>query len=158
MIVPSNVRTTLHFQVADSVLREEITNGILPHLPKGQIGFHNEGAEWCPDTCLVAVCVSDLPSDRYLPAIRSAHARGIPCGIIVRMENRTKWHELSQLHGHVKFRFVVAVGGPRTELEAMFPGTCIASDITDLIVPGKQIAGFLWRAITRELQHDLEGS
>jgi hypothetical protein len=66
----------------------------------------------------------------------------------MRTHDLVKWRKLEELHKKAPFAFIIAVGGPRTVLKQMFPLTPIVSDITDLSVPGRRIAEFVWGVVT----------
>ena len=138
--------TRTHFLVQDNLLREEIEQWLRPHFPDpSEIGFHSGGAETCPPTYVMAVCVSELPSDSYVQTILSAHERKVACGIIVRVQSRATWQKLAELHMQRRFCFVVAVGGPREGLNKMFPRAAI-EPVAELKAPGRHVARFIWNA------------
>jgi len=134
----------------DYVLRQEVEKGILPHLPPHEAGLYGDEPMMSPRIPLLAVCVSSAGADTDMETIRRAQQIGQPCGVIVKTEIRDKWRWLHELHQIQEFRFVVAVGGPR-EVKKWFPGTRIISDLFEIMIPGKQIARFIWEAVQLEI-------
>jgi len=133
------------FAVQDRLLQDEIQKGIFGHLPATALNmcFGADPATGFMD--LIVVGVSALPQDTSIAWLRQ---RGeFPrCGVIVKMEERAKWAELAAIHAERPFKFVVAVGGPREKITQMFPGTRTIVDISDLAIPGKLVADFIWSA------------
>lgn len=131
------------FVVNDDRLRSAIIEGIVPHLDIQHVGFHLRGREVMPSAELTIVCVSGLGGGVELRALQEAHERGGRVALIARTEDRAMWNQLAATHRRIPFVLVIAVGGPRERYNSYFPGALIASDMTSLVEPGKQLARLL---------------
>ena len=145
----------LHLAIFDHQLRSEVHDGIVPHLPDtfGLGCFMGAEPAQCLDhisTYIYVVGISEMPGDTGFAVIETCQTKRQPCGVIMRTHSPAKWRRLADLQKYQPFAFVIAVGGPRTELAQMFRGTPTFSDITDLIVPGPRIARFIADKVDRE--------
>ncbi|MCR4325492.1 MAG: hypothetical protein NUV59_01650 [Patescibacteria group bacterium] len=141
------------FVAFDAGLGSDVGDSILPHLrrqvPEADIGFLSSGTTAELDAVdLLVNCMSALHSEWSFDVLNRALGARMPCALIVRDENREHWQELSRLHREVaRFRFVVAIGGPRAQLKEMFPRTSLAYDITSIREPGALIAHFIAQGV-----------
>ena len=144
--MPTNDRPPyVMFAADDHLLMSDIRKGILPHMPETGKAVCFGAVVHADMMDLIVVGISALPTDSAVSVLRT-RGRFPACGIIVRTEDRRKWGTLSLLHAKLPFKFLVAASGPRTELRKLFPDIPILSDITDLVIPGKKIAAFIWEA------------
>ena len=139
--------TKLTIAVNDGTLLKAIENGIVPHLPKGEVTFHQGLPGRWSSTQLLVVGVSGIVDGSDIDTIMCARDRDQPCGVIALSPSPVKWHMLATYHRAVKFRCFVAVGVETSYARRMIPGVDILSDISDLVIPGKQIAAYIWKAV-----------
>lgn len=138
----------LHFAIFDQQLQQEVARGVVPYLADtfGLGYFFGNDARSCLDGISVEVFVvgvSELPKDTWREVIDTCQSKQQPCGVIMRTQDPAKWRQLAQMHQQRSFAFIVAVGGPRSDFKQMFPMTPILCDVSDLTIPGPQIARFM---------------
>lgn len=139
----------LTLAVYDSVVREMIEQGILPHLPSNEIVTHDGMPHSWQDSQLLVVVVTGIRARADMQTIVNAIMRKQPCGIIALSPSASKWEELRGQHAHATFRCFVAAGVETAYARKKIPGIDILSDIGDLVIPGKQIAQYLWKVVER---------
>ena len=142
----------LTIAVNDGTLLKAIEEGIVPHLPVGQFAFHQGLPGRWSSTQLLVVGVSGIPDRSDIHTIMCAHDRQQPCGVIALSPSATKWDSLATYHQLMKFRCFVAACVETAFARRMIPGVDILSDISDLVIPGKQIAEYLWKAVEQSEQ------
>ena len=140
------------FAVYDEKLLEMIEKGIMPHLPAGEIKFHQGlPGRWSP-TSLLLVAVSGIVDKSDMDTIMCANDRGQRCGVIALSPSFQKWEALAFCHRYMPFKCFVAVEVETAYARRMIPRLDILSDIGDLAIPGKQIAEYLWKAVVQAEQ------
>lgn len=142
----------LTFAVNDGVLLTAIEKGIVPHLPSGEVAFYQGRPGRWPRTQLLMVGVSGIPDGSDIDTIVCARDRDQSCGVIALSPSPVKWGMLAKYHHAAKFKCFVAAGVETSYARRMISGLDILSDIGDLVIPGKQIAEYLWRAVEQSEQ------
>jgi hypothetical protein len=153
------IHTKVRFGAIDDALRSGVGTSVLPRLHDLSRGsgtcfgfFHCMGDvfESYGKNDISVICISALPNDKGLSAIREEQGAGRRCGVIVRTEDRALWRELSELHAKTPLMFVVAIYGPKKEIPKLFPGARIYSDGGELDLVGEQVARFIWNVTGKE--------
>ena len=137
----------LTFAVNDGVLLTAIEKGIVPYLPHGDIAFYQGLPGSWPRSLLLVVGVSGIPDGSDIDTIMCARDRNQSCGVIALSPSPVKWGMLARYHEATKFTCFVAAGVETSYARRMIPGIDILSDIGDLVLPGKQIAEYLWKVV-----------